>query len=41
VAYLLWSGIEAGRMAVGWRKPLAFQYFAEAWRRHIRPGAVK
>ena len=41
VIYLAWSAIEIVRMLLGRRKPLAFQYFAETWRRHIRPGAVE
>jgi cation:H+ antiporter len=34
--YLLWAGVEIGRMLIGWRKPLAFQHFAEIWRRHLK-----
>jgi cation:H+ antiporter len=36
VAYLTWCAVEAGRLLVGWRKPMAFQCFAEMWRRHVR-----
>src|SRR5690242_19926734 len=36
ITYLAWSAVEAGRMLVGWRKPMAFACFAEMWRRHVR-----
>jgi len=36
ISYLVLSALEAGRMLIGWRKPLAFQCFAEMWRRHVR-----
>jgi cation:H+ antiporter len=36
VAYLAWCAVEVGRLLVGWRKPAAFQCFAEMWRRHVR-----
>jgi len=36
VTYLVLSALETGRILVGWRKPLAFQCFAEMWRRHVR-----
>ena len=36
LTYLLWSGVEILRMLLGWRKPLAFQLFAEMWRTHVR-----
>ena len=36
VTYLVLSALETGRILVGWQKPLAFQCFAEMWRRHVR-----
>jgi len=36
ISYLVLSALEAGRMLIGWRKPLAFQCFTEMWRRHVR-----
>lgn len=41
LVYLLWSAVKVLRMLLLRRKPLAFQYFREAWQLHIRPGAVK
>jgi cation:H+ antiporter len=35
-SYLIWAAVEVGRMVIGWRKPAAFQQFAEIWRRHVR-----
>jgi len=35
-AYLVWAGVEVVRMAIGWRKPAAFQQFGEMWRSHVR-----
>ncbi|MDQ6662768.1 MAG: hypothetical protein M3Z23_00035 [Acidobacteriota bacterium] len=32
IAYLVWAGIEVARLALGFRKPLAFQQFAAAMR---------
>ncbi len=37
IAYLLWSAVEIVRMLAGRRKPLAFQFFGQAWREYIRP----
>jgi len=35
LTYLAWSAVEILRMIVGWRKPAAFQHFAEMWRSHV------
>jgi cation:H+ antiporter len=35
-AYLGWSAVEAVRIILGRRKPLAFQLFGIMWRRHIK-----
>ena len=39
-AYLIWTAIEVVRILAGWRKPVAFQAFAEIWRARIRPRAA-
>lgn len=33
--YLVWTAVEVFRMIMGWRKPVAFQAFAEIWRRRV------
>jgi cation:H+ antiporter len=35
--YAAWIGVELIRMAMGQRKPLAFQQFGHVWKTHIRP----
>ena len=35
-AYLVFAGVEIVRLIFGWRKPLAFQFFAQMWRQHVK-----
>jgi cation:H+ antiporter len=37
ILYFVWAAWELVRMAVGRRRPLAFQEFAKTWRAHISP----
>ena len=36
VVYFGWAGIEMARLIAGQRKPLAFRWFGEIWKAHIR-----
>ena len=36
VAYFVLAGMETVRLIFGYRKPLAFQFFAQMWRQHVK-----
>jgi cation:H+ antiporter len=36
MAYLVWAAVEIVRLFFGRRQPLAFRYFGEMWRSHVR-----
>jgi cation:H+ antiporter len=36
VAYFVLAGVETVRLIFGWRKPLAFRFFAQIWRQHVK-----